>query len=189
MKLSEKKDLRKVYIKKREGLSEEERNRLSSAIVERLLNLQDLQKAMRVLLFCPHRGEPDITPLFSWVHQRGKTLLLPKVVGEDLKVIRVEEGSELSPGAYCIPEPTEGEEIDPSYVDFSLIPGVLFDREGYRIGFGKGYYDRLLPRLGGVKVGVCYQFQVVEEVPRDSWDVPVDLLVTEEKIYKGGKEI
>jgi len=68
------------------------------------------------------------------------------------------------------------------------VPGVLFDKVGYRIGYGKGYYDRLLTKLGGIKVGVCYQFQVVEELPRDSWDKPVDLVVTEEKIYEGGNE-
>lgn len=188
MKLLTKRELRKEYIEKREGLSQEERERLSYEIVNKILSLPSLEKAKKVLLFCPHKGEPDITPLFSWVFKEGKVLALPKVVGKELKLIRVKEDTSLRPGAFCILEPEDGEEIKPEEIDFSLVPGVLFDKRGYRIGYGKGYYDRLLAKLGGVKVGVCYQFQVLEKLPRDSWDMPVDLVVTEEKIYQGGKE-
>ncbi len=188
MKVFAKKDIRRRIIQKREGLTEEERERLSEGIVKNLLSLRSLWDANTLLMFCPHKGEPNIMPLFSWVLQRGKRLLLPRVEGKDLKLIRVEDDTSLSPGAFCILEPSGGEEVRPEEVDLSLVPGVAFDREGYRIGYGKGYYDRLLERLGGLKLGVCYEFQVLEEVPRDDWDMPVDLVVTEEKIYQGGKE-
>lgn len=188
MKALEKKDLRRIYIERREKLPQEEREKLSKKIVDNILTILELKKAKNILLFCPFRGEPDITSLFSWVIGKGKTLILPKVEGKDLRLIKVKDYEDLTAGAFCILEPKDGEEIWPEEVDFSLIPGVLFDKEGYRVGYGKGYYDRLLVRLGGKRVGVCYQFQVVEEVPRDSWDRPVDLVVTEEKIYKGGKE-
>ncbi|MCS7171691.1 MAG: 5-formyltetrahydrofolate cyclo-ligase [Aquificaceae bacterium] len=188
MKLLDKKDLRRQYIEKRESLSEEDRKRLSDHIVQRILSLPAFRRARYVLLFCPHRGEPDITPLFSWVVGDDKFLLLPRVKGDELSLIRTESPEDISPGAYCIPEPVKGEEVEPEIAEFSLIPGILFDRHGYRIGYGKGYYDRLLARLGGLKVGVCFDFQVLEDVPRDSWDRPVDLLVTDKKIYQGGKE-
>ena len=187
MKILEKRELRKIYIDKREKLTEEERERLSKKIIEKLFSL-DLKRFKNILLFCPFRGEPDITPLFSWVIKEGKNLILPKVEGKNLKLIRVKDHESLSPGAFCILEPKEGEEVKPEEIELSLIPGLLFDKRGYRIGYGKGYYDRLLAKLGGLRVGVCYEFQVVEEVPRDSWDKPVDLVVTEEKIYEGGKE-
>ncbi len=188
MKVFAKKDIRKTLIQKRVSLTEEERKRRSEGIVKNLLNLKPLWDAKTLLMFCPHGGEPDITQLFSWALQGGKNLLLPKVEEEDLRLIRVEDTASLSLGTFCILEPSEGEEVRPEEVDFSLIPGVAFDKEGYRIGYGKGYYDRLFERLGGIKVGVCYEFQVLEEVPRDDWDMPVDLVVTEEKIYQGGKE-
>ncbi len=188
MKVLAKKYIRKRLINKREALTEEERKRLSEGIVKNLLSLRSLMEADKVLMFCPHRGEPDITPLFSWALQKGKILLLPKVEGQELKLIRVEDYTNLSPGAFCILEPLEGDEVSPEEVGLSLIPGVAFDKEGYRIGYGKGYYDRLLGRIGGLRVGVCYEFQILEEVPRDDWDMPVDLVVTEEKIYQGGKE-
>ncbi len=188
MRLLTKRDIRKRLIQKREALTEDERKRLSEGIIKNLLSLGLLEGANTLLMFCPHRGEPDITPLFSWALERGKGLLLPRVEGQELRLIRVEEDASLSPGAFCILEPSGGEEVSPQKVDLSLIPGVAFDPWGYRIGYGKGYYDRILGRLGGLRVGVCYQFQLLEEVPRDDWDMPVDLVVTEEKIYQGGKE-
>ncbi|MFN3946948.1 MAG: 5-formyltetrahydrofolate cyclo-ligase [Aquificaceae bacterium] len=188
MKLLEKKELRRIYINKRESLSQEEREALSKRIVDRILELKEIKGAKKVLLFCPIRGEPDITPLFSWVLKEGKRLVLPKVEGENLKLIEVEKEKELSIGAFCIPEPKEGKEVSPQEIEFSLIPGLIFDKEGYRIGYGKGYYDKLLDRLKGKRVGVCYDFQVVERLPRDSWDKPVDWVLTEKKLYKGGKE-
>lgn len=184
MKLKEK--LRRSYLKTREGLEEGKRKKLSELIVNRLLSLSVLKSARRLLLFCPHKGEPDITPLFKWALCEGKDVVLPKVEGEELKLIRVSDTEGLEPGSFCILEPTEGEEVSPESVELSLIPGVVFDKKGYRLGFGRGYYDRLMDRLGGLKVGVAYEFQIVEEVPRDSWDRPVDMVVTEENIY-GGK--
>lgn len=186
--VADKRLIRKIFINKREALSEEERRELSQRIVKNLLSLGALERANTLLMFCPHRGEPDITPLFSWALSKGKRLALPKVEGNELKLLKVKEDTQFVEGAFCIREPAEGEEVQPQEVDLALVPGIAFDRQGYRIGYGRGYYDRLLGKLGGLKVGVCYQFQLLEEVPRDSWDVPVDLVVTEEKTYEGGKE-
>lgn len=181
----QKEKLRRFYIKKREELPSEERQRLSKAIVERVKELPAFKRANNLLLFCPHRGEPDITPLFDVVIKEGKNLILPKVNGRDLRLIKVEGKENLGLGAFCILEPQGGEEVRPEDIDFSLVPGVAFDKEGYRLGFGKGYYDRLLERLGGIKVGVAYEFQVVERLPRDTWDKPVDLVLTEKNFYGG----
>jgi 5-formyltetrahydrofolate cyclo-ligase len=186
MKVLDKKDIRRFYIRRRERLPEEEVRRLSEGIVKNLLSLKELREAKRVLLYCPHRGEPDISYLFDWVLSQKKELVLPKVEGKKLRLLKVEGKEVLKPGAFCILEPEGGEEVKPEEIDFSIIPGVAFDLKGYRIGYGKGYYDRLLERLGGIKAGVCYSFQLLEEVPRDSWDRPVDLVVCEDKIYRGG---
>lgn len=182
----QKEELRRLYIKRREELSPEQRQRLSLSIVERIRELPAFKDAKKVLLFCPHRGEPDITPLFDVVIKEGKELILPKVNGNNLKLIRVRDKGDIKPGAFCILEPQGDEEVSPEEVDLSLVPGVAFDKEGYRLGFGKGYYDRLLGSLAGLKVGVAYDFQVVERLPRDSWDRPVDLVLTEKNLY-GGK--
>ncbi|MCS7262643.1 MAG: 5-formyltetrahydrofolate cyclo-ligase [Aquificaceae bacterium] len=182
-----KKELRRCFIKEREALPPERRRELSLRIVEKVLQLPQLREAKSVLLFYPHRGEPDIRPLFSWVLGEGKELLLPRVSGQELKLLKVQDPQELLPGAYGILEPPGGEEVKPEEVHFSLIPGLLFDRAGHRVGYGKGYYDRLMGKLGGTKVGVCYHFQVLDKVPTDPWDVPVNLVITEKNTYKGGE--
>ncbi|MDW8095840.1 MAG: 5-formyltetrahydrofolate cyclo-ligase [Aquificaceae bacterium] len=189
MKTATKESLRAQAIKKREELSQRERQELSKQILNRLISLPQLSGARSVLLFYPHRGEPDIRPLISKLILEGYQTLFPKVVDKGLKLVRVEREEDLKPGAFGILEPSQGEEVEPEKVELALVPGLLFDKEGYRLGYGKAYYDRLLGRLGGLKVGVCYEFQVVEEVPRDSWDEPVDLVVTDANIYTGGKAV
>jgi len=118
------------------------------------------------------------------VLSRGSRLVLPKVAGEELELLYVEDLSSLERGAYGIPEPSGGQKASPEEIEFAAVPGVAFDREGYRLGFGKGYYDRLLKKISAPKVGVAYSFQVIDYVPRDEWDEPVDLIVTEEGIIR-----
>ena len=179
----EKERIRKELLKKRISLSEAERRKLSEKIVENLRKLPEYKKAKKVLLYCPVKGEPDLTSLFEEV-MKEKELVLPKVEGEYLKLIKVENPSCLSPGAFGIFEPQSGEEIEPEELDFIAVPGIAFDIRGYRIGFGKGYYDRLLKRTKGKKVGVAYSFQVLERIPNDTWDVPVDIILTEKFVRR-----
>lgn len=179
----EKERIRRELLQKRINLSEEERLRLSQKIVENLRSLPEYRQAKKVLLYCPIKGEPDLTPLFEEVISE-KELILPKVNGEELKLYKVETPSCLSVGAFGILEPTKGKEVSPQELDFVVVPGVAFDLRGYRLGFGKGFYDRLLKKTRATKVGVAYSFQVLERVPNDAWDVPVDIILTEKFIRR-----
>ena len=106
----------------------------------------------------------------------GKHILLPRVTGEGTMELRRYTGpSDLAQGAYNIMEPT-GEVFD-NYtdIDIAVIPGVAFDKDGNRMGRGKGYYDRLLPKLANTyKIGICLPFQLVEKIPTDEHDVRMD---------------
>jgi 5-formyltetrahydrofolate cyclo-ligase len=177
-------DLRRELLKKRLSLSPELRSIYDRRIVENLYNLPEFKDAGTVLLYCAVKGEPDITPIFERVLGEGKGLVLPKVEGEGIKLISVRDPLCLTNGTFNIPEPSEGVIIEPEEVELAVIPGIGFDREGYRIGFGKGYYDRLLERVSAPKVGVAYSFQVLGSVPRDSWDKPVDIIVTEKEVIR-----
>lgn len=107
-----------------------------------------------------------------------KRILLPVVVGEELE-LRVYSGPEdLTTGAYGIEEPTGELFTDYEAIDFALIPGVAFDASGNRLGRGKGYYDRLLPRLRAFKAGICFPFQLVDEVPAEPFDIRMDTVIT-----------
>ena len=178
-----KREIRRELLKKRRSLSSAERGILSTSLCSTLASMLEYRQAESILFFYPVKGEPDITPLLSRAVEEGRALL-PKVNGESLTVHRVLSLKSLVPGAYGIPEPEREEEVRPSMIDLLLVPGVGFDREGFRLGWGKGYYDRLLKRAGGVKVGVAFSFQVFERLPRDPWDVPVDAVVTEKGVIR-----
>lgn len=182
--LTSKEELRKEILEERRRLDPRTREEFSERIVRNILSLPEFEKAERVLLFSPVKGEPDISPLFRIVLNRGSRLILPRVSGEELELVYVEDLSSLRPGSYGIPEPSSGEVADPEEVDFAVVPGLVFDRRGYRIGFGKGYYDRLLKRIRAPKAGVAYSFQVLSRVPEEEWDEPVDLIVTEKGVIR-----
>lgn len=130
-----------------------------------------------VLLYYSLKDEVD-THEFVRKWSREKRILLPVVVGDNLE-LRVYTGPEdLATGAYGIEEPTGERFTDYAAIDFAAIPGVAFDAAGNRLGRGKGYYDRLLPHLTAFKAGICFPFQLVEEVPAEPFDIRMDTIIT-----------
>lgn len=181
-----KNDLRRTLLRKRRSLTADLRQEFSDRILRHLLSLDLFCNAKSMLLFCPFDNEPDITPAFDYVLKEGKSLVLPKVEGDHLLLLKTERLEDLRVGAFCIREPVGGEKVEPEDLDLAVVPGVAFDRRGYRLGMGKGYYDRLLVRVKAPKVGVAYSFQVLERIPVDPWDQKVDLVITEEGILPTG---
>ncbi len=183
MKVLSKKELRNRIRSIRRSLSADQHQALSQSILEHIKTSGILNNADLILAFCPFDGEPDISPIFSEIIKAGKKLLLPKVVGKSMKLCKVCSIETLNPGNFCILEPAECEEVDPEKVELALVPGVAFDRKGCRLGMGKGYYDRILGKVRGLKVGVAFSFQVLEEIPCDPWDQNVDAILTEKGIF------
>jgi len=183
MKVLEKENIRKKLLRKRESLSDEEVLTYSKRITQGIKDLGEYKKAQKVLLYYPVKKEPDITGLMG----DEKTFMFPKVSGDELILYEVKELKDLEEGSFGIKEPACGKETDPEEIEIAFVPGIAFDERGFRVGFGKGYYDRLLSKVKGVKVGVCYDFQVFKELPTDYWDIPVDLIITQSYILKGGK--
>lgn len=123
-------------------------------------------------------GEVDLRGLFGRI---DKQWVFPRVRGEDLKFYRVKNiEAEMRVGAFGILEPMDGlEEVELGEVDIFLCPGLGFDRKGGRMGRGRGFYDRLLKQAkpDAVKIGVCFPFQMVDDVVMESHDVRMDLVV------------
>lgn len=109
--------------------------------------------------------------------------MLPVVVGDELE-LRIYTGPEdMKTGAYGIEEPIGETFTDYAAIDFIVVPGVAFDRKGNRLGRGKGYYDRLLPRIpSAFKAGICFPFQLVEEVPAEPFDICMDIVISGMKV-------
>jgi len=182
MKVLSKEELRYRIRSLRRSLPTQEYQQLSKAIVENIKGLESFKSARVILAFCPFDGEPDISPLLEEILKEGIDLLVPKVEQESMKLCKIRSLENLALGSFCLLEPTQCEEVGPELVDFALVPGVAFDLKGCRLGMGKGFYDRILGRIRGFKVGVAFSFQVFEEIPCDPWDQKVDAIATEETI-------
>lgn len=172
----------------RAALSPAERSRLSLAAQEAVLGTAAFQGARVVLLYAPIRGEVETDCVAAAAVALGKRLALPRVHKEPrglvLHAYSGDPGT-LVKGAYGILEPAaDWPEVEPAAVDLVVVPGVGFDTRGNRLGYGGGYYDRLLPDLlkANPKVsllGLAYGFQVVPALPAEAHDVPMDGLATE----------
>jgi 5-formyltetrahydrofolate cyclo-ligase len=153
----------------------------SHALAARLTALDAWQKAAVVGLFAGRSDEMETTILWSDLHRGGKTFLYPKVAGDDLHFLVVESHSELQPSAWNLHEPTGAE---PRVPDLVLVPGLAFEPNGGRLGRGKGFYDRwLAAHPAVVKVGVCFDFQIVPQIPMELHDRRMDFVVTEERSF------
>ncbi len=114
-------------------------------------------------------------------------VVVPYCVGETLGLFELHDPRELTAGAFGVREPAESlrrnadRQSDPSSIDVAIVPGLAFDRRGNRVGFGRGYYDRLLSRLrpGALKIGLAFDCQIFDEIQADRHDVAVDTVVTE----------
>lgn len=155
--------------------------RRSACCIQRFLALPQLSAARVVLLYHSLPDEVGTHPLADRLLAEGKTVLLPQVTGKvSMELRRYTGASSLQPGAYGIMEPTDSVWTRLEAVDLALVPGVAFDRAGHRLGRGRGYYDRMLVRMPQtVKVGICFDFQLVESVPVSPNDICMDVVVAE----------
>lgn len=135
--------------------------------------------------FLPYRSEISTVPLLNRLRRQGWRTSLPVVVGEGLPLVfRLwQPGEPLVPGVWDIPVPTDkAAVVEP---DVLLVPGLAFDRQGYRLGYGGGFYDRTLEKLRKHKpviaIGVAYHAQMVDQVPRGAHDAPLDYIMTDEE--------
>lgn len=158
----------------------------SAAITSRVLALEELRAVETVLAFASIGNEVRTQALIDAFHAEGKRVALPRVVDRALTLHLAKQGQELRAGAFSVPEPpADAPPIPAGEVDFALIPALAVDPRGYRIGYGGGYYDRLLPQLqNALSCAVVYDFQLVAEVPELPFDVTVDLIVTDAQVIR-----
>lgn len=156
-----------------------------AAVADRVWPL--LQEAPVVLTYAALPEELPLDPLIQRLLADGRTVGLPRVTGPGVLALHVvTDLDDLVPGAFGVREPTQDSQtLAPDAVAAVLVPGVAFDRDGGRLGYGGGYYDRLLPRLGGaVRIGVCLEAQLVPAVAVEAHDQRVDAVVTEAGVYR-----
>ncbi|OGJ43912.1 5-formyltetrahydrofolate cyclo-ligase [Candidatus Peregrinibacteria bacterium RIFCSPLOWO2_02_FULL_48_14] len=172
--------LRQEMREKRKALSPASYAKKSGEIHKQLENLKEWQSARTVLLYVSNEAEVDTHALLHDALEKNRRVFVPKTVGENLVICPLREWEDLKPGNFGILEPCEiVEEAHPESMDLILVPGLAFDRRGHRLGYGKGFYDKLLKNTRGFKVGLAFSEQVVEELPTEAHDVPLDLIITD----------
>ncbi|NPV92561.1 MAG: 5-formyltetrahydrofolate cyclo-ligase [Firmicutes bacterium] len=182
--------IRQEMLQKRGELSGDEVKRCGALMVERLRQRDELNRARTLLAYSPFRNEVDISGLLRDWPGEGRTLLLP-VTDWGQRVIRPVQvrqyPEDLAAGRFGIMEPIT-EDPNPEWsledIDLVLVPGVAFDRDGYRLGYGQGFYDRLLSRAPGRVsiIGLAYSFQMVDTVYPQPHDFRLPVIVTEEQV-------
>lgn len=170
----------------RDSLSPKEKAKLDAAMAEHVLTLQSYIHADALLLYASFNNEPDTTLIVGRALSEGKRVAMPRCRDKGIGIDFYEIFSldELFPGKYGIPEPLAQSFrlVDTADFSFCLVPSLALDAEGYRMGYGRGYYDRFLEGYRGVKAGLCYSFLIERRLPRGCFDKRVDIIVTEQGV-------
>jgi 5-formyltetrahydrofolate cyclo-ligase len=178
-------EIRREMAALRDSLSTEEAESRSMSILNRLTRLEEYKKASLIMTYVNFRSEAGTMRLIQKALDEGKRVAVPVCItdGKVLLPCEIQSMDELVPGTWGILEPSEHarREISAEEIDLAIVPGLAFDRQLNRLGYGAGYYDRFLPKMrkDAAKVGICYEFQIVEQLPSDPFDVPMDSIVTD----------
>lgn len=170
----------------RDTLPPEERDQLSAHVARRVFALDTYRRARCVAAYAAFGSEVATAAIAARVLEDGKALAMARVEGETLVLHRVRDPSrDLVAGTWGIPEPAADlPVVDPGAVELFLLPGLVFDAKGGRIGYGRGYFDRVLAAASGVKVALAFDGQLVEAVPVAPRDVAMDKVVTPTRVIR-----
>jgi 5-formyltetrahydrofolate cyclo-ligase len=191
MKTTEKRLLRAQALARRDALPEGERLSRSQTLSQQLVGLPEFKRARVIMAYMSIGAEFDTRFIMDAIHAQGAQLVLPRVdrVMRQLHLYAVNDlAQDLVPGVWGIrePNPQRCAGVDISQIDFILVPGAVFDSTRNRIGYGGGFYDRLLalPDRHAVTVSTVFREQMVPQVPLDDHDRPVDILITDDGVAR-----
>lgn len=151
----------------------------------RLAATAEFTSAAVVGLYSPILNELFTEEIRRVALLQGKRVVYPRVTGQGLEFVEAKGHAALVPGAFGILEPAGCRVVPVATLDLIVVPGVAFDLQGGRLGYGKGFYDRALHRRGGGRlVGLCFEFQLVDQLPTETHDILMDLVITERRIVR-----
>ena len=187
------KKLKKEKLHLRDALSEEQQQQYSHSITEQLLQLALFQEAVTVFVYVDFRSEVKTRSLIQQMQDLGKKVIVPVTLLQERDLLPVQITSlddDLAPGYASILEPVEAIRstncVSPESLDIIVLPGSVFDEYGGRMGYGGGFYDRFVSQKApqALRIGLCYELQVVPEAPLQDHDERMDVIVTEKRIIK-----
>lgn len=182
--MEEKRLIRKQIFAARKQCSDRQIEEWSRQVTENIIGLPEFTAARRIMAYADYNHEVITRYVIGEAWRAGKEVAVPKVVGKDMVFYRLTDFSQLEPGYFGIPEPVRGEitEWDDALM---VMPGVAFDPENNRVGYGGGFYDRFLERHPDIlRVAAAFDFQILEKVPAEPTDICPQIIVTQSKIYR-----
>jgi 5-formyltetrahydrofolate cyclo-ligase len=191
----EKKCLREKFSRLRKNLTKREREQLSKIIKKNLFSMEEFKKSKVIMFFVSFKSEVNTIPMIKETIKLGKRVVVPLVIKKKKSLVAIEikdPDKDLSPGEFGILEPKDSENpVNPKEIDLVLVPGLVFDKYGYRIGYGGGYYDNWLKYFNKNKrIGLAFSLQVIEDkIPISNHDLPVNKIVTDKAIISPQKGI
>ncbi len=173
--------LRKNIIRKRESLDETTRAVSSKIITESLFSLKGFTEFSSYFVYNSFRGEVDTIGIIKRLKSMGKAVLFPLTVGDIMYAVKPVDNN-FEKDKFGVYVPTKYSIFND--VDVVIVPLVACDKNLNRMGFGKGFYDRFLMGRKCLKIGICHDFQVVDELKPKEWDVPLDVIITEKRVIR-----
>lgn len=174
----DKKTLRKEIREKKRAMTEDEIVAASEKLGELFAASELYQKATAVYGYLPYNQEVRTVPMLERAIRDGKRVAVPKCYGDEMRFIWMEDFSKVEKGYAGIPEPVEDGPVADDKTALVLMPGLAFDREGHRIGYGGGFYDRFLAdEPEHPTLALCYAFQMMEHLQTEEFDIPVDCVL------------
>lgn len=183
--------LRRKHRRWREGLSAEEKARLDTAIAGQVCRSWQYQRSAALLTYVSTPIEVDTRHIIRQALEDGKRVAVPRCVPgtRQMEFYYIHGEEDLAPGTFGVqePDPERCELLTDLSAGLCIVPAFSYDWQGYRLGYGKGYYDRFLSGFDGYRIGICYSACVQRSLPHGRFDRPVELLVTEKYYRRTGK--
>lgn len=173
-----KQELRRAIRERKRAMTEEEIVERSNALAEKFYNSPAYQAASTIYGYLPYNQEVRTIPMLQRALDEGKRVAVPKVYGEEMRFIYLEDLTQVSKGYAGIPEPIADAPVAEDQRALVLMPGLAFDPQGHRIGYGGGFYDRFLAQEPHhPTLALCYEFQMQAHLDTEEFDIPVDTVL------------
>lgn len=173
-----KQELRKSIRELKRAMTPEEIERRSAELMERFTASDVYRQAKTIYGYLPYNQEVRTIPILRQAQQDGKRVAVPKVYGDEMKFLYLDDLTQIAKGYSGIPEPIADEPEADDETALVLMPGLAFDPQGHRIGYGGGFYDKFLAREPNhPTVALCYSFQVLPQLETEEFDIPVDAVI------------
>jgi|SRR3989344_3709409 len=178
--------LRKYFFDKRSRLTLAEIQKKSRQITDNLFALKELDNKINYAAYLSVNNEVDTTYILKVLFKENKNILMPCFLHKinSYRFVRFSKHARLEEGPFKISQPKNPIIADSQIIQVALLPGVAFSPSGIRLGYGKGVFDKLLSKSKAVKIGLAYDFQIVDEIPKEKHDLIMDFVITESQIIK-----